>query len=176
MKQRDKRKRKKSIKKAIILLSIGIFILTLLTACSGQADKITAADEQSVLFVVRTCYWDSDMESISAIDNQGNVYQMVTEDYYLDMLETGEIFNAEVVGTNDEVISFYNKLRKVDTQAQTIYLDTNNYPEAPDIYYYGILYYEGEIKPVELYYYGGSHTMLEDAHTEEIVEWMDSWN
>lgn len=137
MKQRDKRKRKKSIKKAIILLSIGIFILTLLTACSGQADKITAADEQSVLFVVRTCYWDSDAESISAIDNQGNVYQMVTEDYYL---------------------------------------DTNNYPEAPDIYYYGILYYEGEIKPVELYYYGGSHTMLEDARTEEIVEWMDSWN
>ena len=158
------------------ILLIQCFILFALSMGCNTSSQITAEDEQSVLFVVRTCYWDSDAESISAIDNQGNVYQMVTEDYYLDMLETGEIFNAEVVGTNDEVISFYNKLRKVDTQAQTIYLDTNNYPEAPDIYYYGILYYEGEIKPVELYYYGGSHTMLEDAHTEEIVEWMDSWN
>ncbi len=157
------------------ILLIQCFILFILSMGCNTSAQITAADEQSVLFVVRTCYWDSDAESISAIDNQGNVYQMVTEDYYLDMLETGEIYNAEVVGTNDEVISFYNKLRKVDTQAQTIYLDTNNYPEAPDIYYYGILYYEGEIKPVELYYYGGSHTMLEDARTEEIVDWMDSW-
>lgn len=147
----------------------------LATACNSPYDKITEEEEKVILFVIEEYYKDSDFLYTRAIDNHGTIYGAFPERSICSGIESGEIFEGEVIQTDDTVLTYYNMLREIDVEADDIQLDPANYPEAPSIHYYGILYGEEGMEIVELYYYGGDHTILDDENVETIVSWMEEW-
>lgn len=163
-------------KKFYKVIMLAMLYALLATACNNPYDKITEEDEKVILFVIEEYYQDSDFLYTRAIDNHGTIYGAFLKRSLRSGIESGEIFEGEVIQTDDTVLMYYNMLREIDVEADDIQLDPANYPEAPSIHYYGILYGEEGMEIVELYYYGGDHTILDDENVETIVSWMEEWD
>ena len=159
-----------------VFFIIALACVLLASACSSPYDKITEEDEKTILFIITTYHWNSDTVDIQAIDNTGMIYATSTTGKVLPLIENGEIFDCEIVGANEEMLEYYELLRKIGTEVDSVYEEHQNYPEAPDIYYYGILYDDEEMEYVELLYEGGAKRVLDADKAEEIITWMETWD